>query len=153
MEKTKSKVTIRKPVFISMSVIYIFIIVLGLVAPEKFAAAETAIVDFACINFGWAYQILTVVLLAFCFWVLFSKRVGNIKLGGKDATPVMSRWAWFVISLCGGIATGIVFWGIAEPVTHFMDGIPLFTDIAPGSALAAKMALSTTFLHWGLAEY
>ena len=53
MEKTKSKVTIRKPVFISMSVIYIFIIVLGLVAPEKFAAAETAIVDFACINFGW----------------------------------------------------------------------------------------------------
>ncbi len=153
MEKTKSKVTIRKPVFISMSVIYIFIIVLGLVAPEKFAAAETAIVDFACINFGWAYQILTVVLLAFCFWVLFSKKVGSIKLGGKDAQPVMSRWAWFVISLCGGIATGIVFWGIAEPVTHFMDGIPLFTDIAPGSALAAKMALSTTFLHWGLAEY
>ena len=149
----KKKVQIRKPVFISMGVIYIFIIVLGLVAPAKFAAAETAIVEFACLKFGWAYQLLTVVLLGFCFWVLFSKRVGSIRLGGEKAQPVMSRWAWFVISLCGGIATGIVFWGIAEPVTHYMDGIPLFESIKAQSPLAAKMALSTTYLHWGLAEY
>ena len=149
----KKKVQIRKPVFISMGVIYIFIIVLGLVAPAKFAAAETAIVEFACLKFGWAYQLLTVVLLGFCFWVLFSKRVGSIRLGGEKAQPVMSRWAWFVISLCGGIATGIVFWGIAEPVTHYLDGIPLFESIKAQSPLAAKMALSTTYLHWGLAEY
>ncbi|MBQ9061106.1 MAG: BCCT family transporter [Firmicutes bacterium] len=153
MEQTKSKVTIRKPVFISMGAIYVFIIVLGLVAPAQFAAAETAIVEFACLKFGWAYQLLTVVLLAFCFWVLFSKKIGNIKLGGEKSEPVMSKWAWFVISLCGGIATGIVFWGIAEPVTHYMDGIPLFENIEAATPMAAKMALSTTFLHWGLAEY
>ena len=147
------KVTIRKPVFITMAAIYIFVIVLGLVSPEKFANAEAAIVDFACINFAWMYQILTVCLIGFCFWVMFNKKVGDIKLGGKDAKPFMSKWAWFVITLCGGIATGIVFWGIAEPLTHFFDGIPLFPGIEPGSPEAAKLALSTTYLHWGLGEY
>ena len=85
--------------------------------------------------------------------IMFSSKIGNIKIGGEKAKPIMSRWNWFVISLCGGIATGIVFWGIAEPVTHYMSGIPLFPDIKPETAMAAKLALSTTYLHWGLSEY
>lgn len=149
----KKKIEIRKPVFITMCIIYIGVIVLGLVSPEAFANAEATIVDFACSKFAWAYQLMTVVLIGFCFWCLFSKKVGDIKLGGKDAQPVMSKWAWFVISLCGGIATGIVFWSVAEPLTHYMEGIPLFGDIAVGSSQAAKLALSTTYLHWGLGEY
>ena len=144
---------IRKSVFITMAIIYLGIIILGLAKPEAFAGALTAIVDFACLKFGWAYQLLTVVLVMFCFWVLFSKKVGSIKLGGKDAEPIMSKWAWFAISLCGGIATGIVFWSVAEPITHITSGIPLFGDIAVNTSQAAKMALSTCYLHWGLGEY
>lgn len=152
MEK-KSKITIRKPVFLTMGAIYIAVILLGLIAPQAFADGETAIVNFACQNFAWAYQILTILLLVFCFWVMFNKKVGDIKIGGRDAKPIMSRWSWFVITLCGGIATGIVFWSIAEPITHYMSGIPLFPDILPESPMAAKLALSTTYLHWGLCEY
>jgi len=149
----KTKVTIRKPVFITMCIIYIGVIVLGLVSPASFAAAEDKIVVFACSNFAWAYEFLTLALILFCFWCMFSSKIGNIKIGGEKAKPIMSRWNWFVISLCGGIATGIVFWGIAEPVTHYMSGIPLFPDIKPETAMAAKLALSTTYLHWGLSEY
>jgi len=129
-----------------MAAIYIFVIVLGLVSPQKFADAEAAIVDFACKNFAWMYQILTVCLIGFCFWVMFNKKVGDIKLGGKDAKPFMSKWAWFVITLCGGIATGIVFWGIAEPLTHFFEGIPLFPGIEPYAG--SQIHLTTSAPLW-----
>ncbi|MDD3217755.1 MAG: BCCT family transporter [Lachnospiraceae bacterium] len=149
----KEKVTLRKPVFITMCIVYIGIIILGLVSPEAFAAVEDTIVTFACSNFGWAYELLTLALVGFCVWVIFSKKIGSIKLGGKDAKPIMGKWSWFVISLCGGIATGIVFWGIAEPVTHFMSGIPGFADIGTENSSAALLALSTCYLHWGVSEY
>ncbi len=147
-----NRVEIRKSVFITMVIIFIGIIVLGLVNPQLYNDGEQAIVNFACSNFGWAYDLITLSLVFFCVWVMFSRKVGNIKIGGKDAKPVMSKWAWFVISLCGGIATGIVFWGIAEPVTHLIDGISVF-PYESGSQNAALMALSTTYLHWGFSEY
>lgn len=148
------KVTIRKPVFITMAVLYIAIIVLGLVAPEWFSAGEAAIVEFSCLNFGALYDLLTLGLVAFCVWVMFSKKVGDIRIGGKDAKPIMNRWSWFVISLCGGIASGIVFWSIAEPITHFIEGIPGFAGLyAPGTEQGAMLALATTYLHWGISEY
>lgn len=149
----EEKVTIRKPIFVTMALIYIFVIVLGLVSPKAFADAETAIVNFVCVHFAWAYEFLTLAYIGFSAWCLFSGKVGNIIIGGKKAKPIMSKWNWFVISLCGGIATGIVFWGIAEPLTHFMSGIPLFSHIAAKSPEAAKMALSTAYLHWGISEY
>src|SRR5699024_10672093 len=139
-------------VFIPMVILYIFIIALGVVSPEKFASVESSIVKFAGESFGWLYDLVAIALMAVCIWILFSKKVGNIKLGGKDAKPIMSKWNWFVISLCGGIATGIVFWGIAEPITHLMSPIPGFGyDVA--SKEVALYSLSTCYLHWGPALY
>lgn len=150
----KEKVAIRKPVFITMALLYIAIIVLGLAAPEWFANGESAIVEFACLKFGSLYDLLTLGLVFFCVWVMFSKKVGDIRIGGEKAKPIMSKWNWFVIALCGGIATGIVFWSIAEPITHFTEGIPGFANLyAPGTEQGTMLALATTYLHWGFSEY
>lgn len=149
----KQKIEIRKPIVITMLILYIAIIVVGLVSPASFASAEGAIVNFAASWFGWLYDLTALALVAVCVWMLFSKKYGAIKIGGKDAKPIMSKWSWFVISLCGGIATGIVFWGIAEPITHFMSAIPLADGYEPGTAKAALYALSTTYLHWGPVLY
>lgn len=149
----KEKVTIRKPVFITMAILYVSVIVLGLVSPESFAAVLDNIVNFTCLKFGWLYDLLTLSLVGFCVWIMFSSKVGKIRIGGKKAKPIISKWSWFVISLCGGIATGIVFWGIAEPVTHFMSGIPGFPECVPGTSASALLALSTCYLHWGFSEY
>ncbi len=151
---SKEKISIRKPVFITMLILYAAVIIVGLVSPASFSAAEGAIVNFAASWFGWLYDITAIVLTAICVWVLFSKKLGSIKIGGENAKPTMSKWSWFVISLCGGIATGIVFWGIAEPITHFMSAIPYAHDVyEPGTAKAALYAISTTYLHWGPVLY
>lgn len=150
--KSLEKVGVRKIVFVPMVIIYVAIIVLGLVSPSSFATGESTIVNFAGEWFGWLYDLVAISMMAICIWMLFSKKYGDIKLGGKDAKPTMSKWSWFVISLCGGIATGIVFWGIAEPITHLMSPIPGF-GYEPQSKEGALYALSTCYLHWGPALY
>lgn len=126
--------------------------ILGVVAPEAFAAAENGVVNFAAGWFGWLYQLVTIAMVVISVWVLFSKKVGNVRIGGENAKPVMSKWNWFAVSLCSTIATGIVFWGVAEPITHYMNGIPGLVE-GGGSRLSALYALSTCYMHWGLPLY
>lgn len=150
--ETKKGFRIRKGVFIPLCVIYVVVTLLGIFVPEAFASVENAIVNLAAGWFGWLYQLITIVLIILCVWVLFSKKLGNIRIGGPNAKPLMSKWNWFAISLCGGIATGIVFWGIAEPITHYIDGIPGLVE-GGGTRMSALYALSTCYMHWGLPLY
>lgn len=115
MKKGLDNFKIRKGVFYPLCAIYLIVILLGVFMPEAFAAFENGVVSLAAGWFGWLYQIITIVLIVICVWVLVSKKVGNIKIGGPDAKPTMSKWNWFAISLCGGIATGIVFWESRNP--------------------------------------
>lgn len=148
----KTKVKIRKPVFITMALFYIIAILAGVISPDTFSAVQAAIVDFSCYWFGWLYHAVILAMVIMCLWIIFSKRAGGIRLGGQNAKPIMSKWNWFAITLCGGIATGIVFWGIAEPVTHFMDPIPNMGYEALTHE-GATMALSTCYLHWAFTQY
>lgn len=148
----KKAFAIRKSVFIPLCAIYICVTLLGIFVPEAFAAAENAIVNFAAGWFGWLYQLIVIAMVVISVWVLVSKRVGSIRIGGENAKPIMSKWNWFAVSLCSTIATGIVFWGIAEPITHYMNGIPGLVE-GGGSRLSALYAMSTCYMHWGLPLY
>ncbi|SKC84836.1 BCCT family transporter [Maledivibacter halophilus] len=142
---------LRKNIFLPMSIIFLGAIVLGLVAPKAFYDIENVIVSFAFDNFGWLFQISGNIFLFICLWIAFSK-YGEIRLGGENAKPTMSKWNWFAISLCAGIATGILFWGIAEPMTHFMEP-PKVLGLEPKSEAAAMFAMTTTFIHWTFLPY
>jgi len=142
---------IRKSIFIPMSIIFVTAIVTGIVAPITLYNGETAIVGFAFKNFGWLFQLSSTIFVALCVYLLFSK-YGNIKFGGKDAKPTLSNWNWFAITLTAGIATGILFWGIAEPITHFMNP-PEVLGIAAKSEQAAMFAMTTSFIHWTFIPY
>jgi len=147
----KNKAVIRKSIFIPMSIIFVAVILTGIIAPEAFYNGENAIVGFAFGNFGWLFQMSGVIFVGLCIFLLFSK-YGNIRFGGKDAKPTFSNWNWFAITLTAGIATGILFWGIAEPITHFMNP-PKVLGIKPGTEAAAIFAMRTSFIHWTFIPY
>ena len=142
---------IRKVIFIPMSIIFIAVILMGLFSPTAFYNVEVAISNFQYEWFGWLYAVMAIFSTFILIWLAFSKH-GDIILGGKNAKPILNRWNWFAISLCGGIGTGIVFWGIAEPIFHLQNPIPMFNHAA-GSPEAALSALSVSFIHWGLPAY
>ncbi|MCG8529781.1 MAG: BCCT family transporter, partial [Desulfovibrionales bacterium] len=149
--KTENPNMIRKIIFVPMCLLFIFIILMGIVSPTTFYNIESAISNFQYNWFGWLYALMAIVNIMLLAWLGFSKH-GDIILGGKDAKPILSRWSWFTISLCGGIGTGIVFWGVAEPIFHLNQGVP-GSGFTSGSPQAALEALSVCMLHWGLPSY
>ncbi|MBN2287181.1 MAG: BCCT family transporter [Tissierellales bacterium] len=142
---------IRKAIFIPMSALFVVIILMGIFSPTAFYNVENAISNFQYEWFGWLYAVMAIFSTFLLTWLAFSKH-GDIILGGEKAKPILSRWNWFAISLCGGIGTGIVFWGIAEPIFHLNSPIPMFDHVA-GSPEAALSALSVSFIHWGMPAY
>lgn len=142
---------VRKSIMIPITLIFFFVITIGVIKPNMLYNIENNIVTWATKSFGWLFQLSAVFFLIICLWIMFSK-YGSIKLGGKDAQPTMSYWNWFCISLTAGIGTGILFWGIAEPITHFMNP-PESMGILPGSESAAMFAMNTSFTHWTFYPY
>ena len=75
---------------------------------------------------------------------------GRVKLGGIS-TPSISTFNWASMIMCTLLAGGGVFWAAAEPIAHFMDNPPIFSQsgevVTP--RLQAFHALAQSYLHWG----
>ena len=97
-------------------------------------------------NFGWFYLWVVLGLVALAFFLAFS-RYGDLKLGEEDDEPEFSVGAWFSMLFAAGMGIGLVFWGVAEPVSHYVSSPP---GVAPGTPEAANVAMRYAFFHWGL---
>ena len=92
--------------------------------------------------FSWSSAIFLILLAA-----TYVSPLGRTTIGGKGAGRLLSPWRWFAITACTTIATGILFWGIAEPVYHVSAPPPA------GASAPEVFAVSTLFLHWTLTPY
>lgn len=131
-------------VFIASFILTILFILWGAIAPKNLESVSGAAQDFLQTNFGWFYLISASVILLFVIYLAFSK-YGNIKLGKDDDEPEYSRISWFAMLFSAGMGIGLVFWGVAEPVSHYF--VPPFGD--PETGEAAEAALQFSFFHWG----
>lgn len=143
--------TINKEVFIPPAILLTIGVLWGILSPTSFASAANVAFAFVLKYFSWFYSMGTVILVVFCLWAGFSK-FGKIRLGGEDAKPELSYFSWFAIALTSGIAIGIVFYGVAEPLTN-LTSPPGFLGYESGSADAAESALRFTFMHWAIHPY
>ena len=114
-----------------------------------FTDAARALFDILQLNiveqFGWFYILTVTVLLGFCLWLMLS-RFGSIRLGGANTKPEFGYLSWFSMLMSAGMGIGIVFFGAAEPLQHFMDP----PGTAGGNQEAIREAMRYTFYHWGL---
>ena len=132
-------------VFIASFILCFIFILWGAIAPQNLETVSTIAQSFLQTNFGWFYLISASAILLFVIYLAFSK-YGNIKLGKDDDEPEYSTFSWFAMLFSAGMGIGLVFWGVAEPVSHYF--VPPFGE--PESAQAAEAALQFSFFHWGL---
>lgn len=130
------------------------LIVGALVNAHEAAARFGAVQAFATHNFGWLLVATVDILLVACAYLAFS-RLGNIRLGGRNARPAYGAMSWFAMLFSAGMGIGLLFYGVAEPVLHFANPpISAFSGPNAHSAQAlsenAQHAMGLTFLHWGL---
>ncbi|UNM97061.1 BCCT family transporter [Ignatzschineria rhizosphaerae] len=132
------------PVFISANIIIFGIIALAILhpdAPKFFADVLSWITE----NLGWYYLLAVgVILIAFIFIAL--SRYGTIKLGPDHSEAAYSDKSWFAMLFSTGMGIGIMFFGVAEPLLHYLA--PPIGE--PETIAAAKAAMNITFFHWGI---
>ena len=98
-------------------------------------------------NLGWFYILGVTSFLGFLIWIGMS-RYGHVRLGGDDELPEHSTLTWFGMLFAAGIGTILMFWGVAEPISHFAT--PPRGNVEPGSTDAAREAIGFTLYHFGL---
>jgi len=136
---------INPPVFYSSAILIFIIVAFAAIFPELADRQLSALQSGIFANASWFY-ILTVALILMSVAYLGMSRFGDIKLGPDHSEPDFSYVSWFAMLFSAGMGIGLMFFGVAEPVMHYMAP-PSGT---PESVQAAKEALRITFFHWGL---
>ncbi|MEZ5597990.1 MAG: BCCT family transporter [Pseudomonadales bacterium] len=92
------------------------------------------------------YYVMVVAIILVSVVVLAVTSFGDIKLGPDHAEPDYSFTSWFAMMFAAGMGIGLMFFGVSEPVMHFLD--PPQGDGA--TVAAAREAMKLTYFHWGL---
>lgn len=131
--------------FSSLAIAGIFVL-WALISPMSMSAVMDTALTFSTRSFGWFYLWVVFALVIACFFLVCS-RYGDIKLGGDDEDPAYGVKSWFSMLFAAGMGIGLMFWGVAEPVSHYLQPPP---GVEPGTPTAAGAAMRYTFFHWGL---
>ena len=141
----KPKVLINPPVFFTSVAIIAAMVLFSVIVPETAETVFDNVKARVISDAGWFY-VLTVAIIITLVTFLAVSRFGDIKLGKDHSEPDYSYGSWFAMLFSAGMGIGLMFFGVAEPVTHFTA--PPMAD--PGTIAAAKEAMRATFFHWGL---
>lgn len=140
----------KNPVFLISSITILIIVIFGAVAPVGFGKVANILYDFTQINFGWFYLLTVFSLIVFLIGLTVSK-YGAIRLGGDDSEPDYPFFTWIGMLFSAGFGVGLVFWGVAEPMSHYF--ISPTEGIADSSAESARIAMGYSFFHWGISQW
>ena len=142
--KQPSSSHLNAPVFYGSAVIILALVICSVAFQEHAQALFGDAQAWIIANVSWLY-ILAVALILLMVVLLAFSRYGDIKLGGSQRTG-LQRLTWFAMLFSAGMGIGLMFFGVAEPVMHFLSP-PVGEG---GTTLAAREAMKITFFHWGL---
>lgn len=136
---------VSKPVFLTSAILILAFIIFGAffneLASEVFGQAKA----FVSMRFGWFFIMVVNLTLVMSIYLIFS-RYGDIRLGHQNEDPEYNLVSWIGMLFSAGIGIGLLYWGTAEPLYHFMA--PPLGE--PETIAAAKQAMNISFLHYGL---
>ncbi len=145
--RTHRSLPLDKAVFgIAASAVLGFV-VWGALSPDGMGKVTTKTLTWVENSFGWLFVLTTAAFVIFSAYLALS-RYGNIKLGPDDSEPEFSTFSWVSMMFATGMGIGLIFWGVAEPLTHLNN--PPMGMAEAGTPEAARLAMEYTFFHWGL---
>ncbi|MEV0683147.1 BCCT family transporter [Nocardia sp. NPDC050378] len=142
----------RKPgldrfVFAATAIGALAFVAWGALDDESLAAAASSAQKWVITNTGWLFVLVATAFVVFVIW-LAASRYGRIPLGADDEKPEFRTVSWIAMMFSAGMGIGLMFWGVAEPLSHFVNPPPHTAE--PGSPAAAEVAMATTLFHWTL---
>jgi len=133
-------------VFLLSAGIILVFIGFGVARPDLLDSASSAVHAAILDNFSWLYLISVFFFLAFALSLALS-RYGTIKLGYDAERPQYGFFGWVAMLFAAGMGIGLLFWGVSEPLVHFLQPPPFINSASPD---AASFAMRYSFFHWGI---
>ncbi|MGX6649103.1 BCCT family transporter [Maricaulaceae bacterium MS644] len=134
------------PVFFGSALLVVAFVIGGAVFTDQAASVFSALQSRIIAAFGWWYMFAATGFLVLAGAILLSP-LRKVRLGGPDAKPEFSFLSWTAMLFAAGMGTGLVFFSVAEPFTHYIDPPP---GLDPRTPEAAREAMRITYFHWGL---
>jgi len=145
LQEPSPRMTIQRPVFYTAALFTLLLVVFAIAAPQFAQRLFDTVQGWILGNASWFY-ILVVALILLAVVFLAVSRYGDIKLGPDHSEPDYRNFTWFAMLFSAGMGIGLMFFGVAEPVMHFMT-----PPVGEGATVAAaREAMKLTFFHWGL---
>ncbi|MBR7742660.1 BCCT family transporter [Phycicoccus sp. BSK3Z-2] len=126
--------------------ILVAFVAFALIFPTAMGDTFSAISDAVVGDLGWYYILIVSGFIAFSIWVAVAP-MGRVVLGKDNEKPEFGLVPWFAMLFAAGMGIGLVFWGVAEPLSHFASPPP---GTGESAAERARAATDVTYLHWGL---
>ena len=136
---------IDKPVFFGGAFVCLLFIAWTVIAPRTVESVFASILSTFTSDFGWLYLVVVSFFIVFLLYLALS-RYGKIRLGEDNEKPEYSTFSWFFMLFAAGMGIGLVFWGAAEPLSHYLN--PALAE--GGTTEAATAAMKAAFTHWGI---
>jgi len=146
----KTPLTAGSPVLRISGALVAALVLAGAFWPERFGAVAQRMLGAITTNFGWLILLAVFIVTLFLIGLAIS-RYGSLRLGSDDSRPDYPFFTWIAMLFSTGFGAGLVFWGVAEPMSHFFT-----TPFAGQEALtpqAARVAMGYSFFHWGVSQW
>ncbi|VXC06270.1 BCCT family transporter [Nocardioides sp. AX2bis] len=134
-------------VFVVTGAIAIGFVAWGILSTKNLASASTTAQDAVVTNGGWFFVLVSSFFVVYVLW-LAASRYGKIPLGHDGEKPEFKTVSWIAMMFSAGMGIGLMFYGVAEPLSHFTSPPP--GTVEGGSDDAIEVAMATTMFHWGL---
>lgn len=144
-KKTSWFSNVNPNVFFSTVIIIAFFLTVVIISPDAFELLTKQMNQWITDSFSWFYVLSVAIFLIILIFIALSD-MGKIKLGPDHSQPDYRNGSWFAMLFTAGMGIGLMFFGVAEPVMHYVSP-------PSGNAQtveAAQQAVRITFFHWGL---
>ena len=139
--------SLDKVVFGVTAVVALAFVVWGVGSPESLSSSSATGLDWVVTNTGWFFALAATGFVVYVLWLAAGPR-GDIPLGRDLEEPEFSRVSWIAMMFSAGMGIGLMFYGAAEPLAHFVTPPPGTGEV--GNPTAVRTAMATTLFHWGL---
>jgi len=138
---------VDRVVFGVAGALVIAFILWGVLSTATLSAVASAVLAGVITGGGWAFVLSASGFVVFALWLAFS-RYGRIPLGRDDEGPEFRTTSWIAMMFSAGMGIGLMFYGVAEPLSHFSSPPP--GTVPADSEEALDVAMATTLFHWTL---
>jgi len=140
---------INYKVFFTSAILIILFILLTLIDPKLSKDTLDSVKNWTLSKFDWLFVLTTNIILLFMLYLLVSP-YGKIKLGGKEAKKEFSTLSWIGMLFSAGMGIGLMYYGVAEPISHYTGWWHTPFNVEPNTPKARELAFGAVMYEWGM---